>query len=87
MVYFSKLLPFNIKSTNPIQKNPHIIKSYSINISHDIFVSSGFLNLDYFQLQNYQSMIHFKHSHAKLSNEFLLIHTDPDFLYMLHPLD
>ena len=26
-VYSNKLLPFNIKSTNPIQKYPHIIES------------------------------------------------------------
>ena len=45
LVCFRKLLPFNIRSINPIQKYPHIIESYSINISHDIFVSSEFLNL------------------------------------------
>ena len=28
-VYSKKLLPFNMKSTNSIQKHPHIIKSYA----------------------------------------------------------
>ena len=29
LVYSNKLLPFNIKSINPIQKHPHIIESYT----------------------------------------------------------
>ena len=28
-VYANKLLPFNIKSINPIQKYTHVIKSYA----------------------------------------------------------
>ena len=35
--------------------------------------------------QSYQSMLHFKFLHM-LSNEFLLIHTHQDLLYVLQPL-
>ena len=31
-------------------------------------------------------MLHFQHSHTKLSNEFPLIHTHQDLLSMHHPL-
>ena len=38
--------------------------------------------LECIQLQNYQNMTHYPHSHAKLPNEFLLIYTHQDLLYM-----
>ena len=46
--------------------------------------------LEYFKLypyfQSYQSKyVTFLNSHTKLSNEFILIHTHQDLLYMLHP--
>ena len=54
----------------------------------NIFMSDEFSNLvflEYVQLQDYQSILHFQHSHTKLSSEFLLIHTHEDLLCMPHP--
>ena len=44
------------------------------------------LSLEYVQLQTYQSMLPFHQLHTKQSNEFLLINTHQDLLYMPHPL-
>ena len=37
-------------------------------------------------VENYQSVLHFQHSHIMLSNELLLIHAHQDLLYKFHPL-
>ena len=71
LVYFNKLLAFSIKLINPIEKYPDIIESYT-------------RILKKFQLQSYRSMLHrqvppqYCYSDAKLSNEFLLVHTHED---------
>ena len=42
--------------------------------------------MEYAQLQNNQSKLHYHHTHTKLSNKFLLIHSDQDIVYKKHPL-
>ena len=51
-----------------------------------LFLMNFLFSLEYVQFQNYQSMLHFQHSHIMLSNEFLLVHTNQYLLYMSHPL-
>ena len=66
---------------------------YSINICYDIFASyESEFPLEYVQPQSCQNRLHRKmhshyyHSHTKLSNEFLLIHTHQALLHLFHSL-
>ena len=84
LVQCNKSLAFSIKSINLIQKYPHIIESFACIL--EIFVvirllPTNFLFLlEYFQLQTYQSILHYHHLHKKLSDEFLLIFNPQDLL-------
>ena len=52
-----------------------------------VFVVYEFFSfLECIYLKNYQNMSHYHHLHLKLSNEFLLICTHQDLLYVSDPL-
>ena len=79
-------LPFKTKSINWIQKYPHIIESYACTLKKKLYFSNEFSNFFWKMFNPKLSKdVHFWHLGANQSNEFLLIHTHQDLLYM--PLD
>ena len=88
--YSNKLLPFNMKPINLMEKYPHITELYacilkiivvtfllSINILISFEICSNLKLLKYLTLL---------HSHTKLSNDYLLIYTHKYLLHMCHAI-
>ena len=70
-----------MKSIYLIQKYPHSIELYGCILF--LFSMSFIIS---FGISLTQGMLYFQQSNTMLSNELLLIHTDPDLLHMPHPL-
>ena len=73
-----------------MQKCPNMIELYAcvlwIFVIIFLFPMNSLTFLEYVKLQSCQSWLHYHHSHAKLSNELLSIHTPQDLLHISNPL-
>ena len=77
-----KLLPLSIKSTNPIQKCPHIIESFACILKIFAIMFLLLINLliscGMCSVPKLPHMSQFFHLHIMLSNEFQYLNTHQD---------
>ena len=87
LVSSNKLLAFNIKRINQIQRFSHISESHACTLKTFVVIfllPINFLSFFWNMFNSKgQSKLHYHYSHKNLSNEILLIYTHPDLLHKL----